>query len=202
MDKARGSTAAHRFSRVGGRPALDFPATLRHRLTEPTELLRDPGDLEEWSVQSGLCTVRPRISEPELALAKEMREALYRLLYATVGHATVGHATVGHATPSRRDVALLNEHATAPPPIPRLVAGNRLRVTADAGALVAAVARDAVSLIGGQDRERIRKCEASDCSRYFVDNSRTRRRRWCAMDRCGNRAKVAEHRNRARSTLS
>jgi predicted RNA-binding Zn ribbon-like protein len=31
----------------------------------------------------------------------------------------------------------------------------------------------------------------------FHDESRTNNRRWCSMERCGNRAKVRAHRERA-----
>jgi predicted RNA-binding Zn ribbon-like protein len=37
------------------------------------------------------------------------------------------------------------------------------------------------------------------CRMLFLDRSRGRRRRWCSMAECGNRAKVAAHRERARA---
>jgi predicted RNA-binding Zn ribbon-like protein len=32
----------------------------------------------------------------------------------------------------------------------------------------------------------------------FIDHSRPGRRRWCSMERCGNRAKTARYRQRRR----
>ena len=49
------------------------------------------------------------------------------------------------------------------------------------------------------DPERIRVCASDTCDFLFYDTSRTRRRRWCDMSTCGNRAKAARHRARARS---
>jgi predicted RNA-binding Zn ribbon-like protein len=46
--------------------------------------------------------------------------------------------------------------------------------------------------------ERIRQCAGETCAWFFYDTSRTQRRRWCDMSTCGNRAKVARFRARAR----
>jgi len=46
---------------------------------------------------------------------------------------------------------------------------------------------------------RIRQCASEDCIYWFLDTSKSGRRRWCSMARCGNRAKVAKH-YRQRST--
>ncbi|MGK9185310.1 CGNR zinc finger domain-containing protein [Priestia filamentosa] len=40
--------------------------------------------------------------------------------------------------------------------------------------------------------DRIRKCEHQDCILYFVDTSKSGKRRWCSMELCGNRQKAAE----------
>ena len=40
----------------------------------------------------------------------------------------------------------------------------------------------------------IRLCEGDPCGGFFIDQSRSKPRRWCAMDSCGNRAKVNRHR--------
>jgi predicted RNA-binding Zn ribbon-like protein len=47
--------------------------------------------------------------------------------------------------------------------------------------------------------ERIRICDNDTCRWVFYDTSRTGRRRWCSMATCGNQAKAARHRARAKS---
>jgi len=47
--------------------------------------------------------------------------------------------------------------------------------------------------------ERIKICDSDTCFWVFYDESRTSRRRWCDMSTCGNRAKAARHRARARA---
>lgn len=42
-------------------------------------------------------------------------------------------------------------------------------------------------ITGGQ-YQQVKECEA--CSWMFIDTSRSRRRRWCSMSTCGNRAKA------------
>ncbi|MEV8375862.1 CGNR zinc finger domain-containing protein [Kribbella sp. NPDC056861] len=34
------------------------------------------------------------------------------------------------------------------------------------------------------------QCEDPTCTLLFVDSSRSHRRRWCSMDRCGARSKM------------
>jgi predicted RNA-binding Zn ribbon-like protein len=57
--------------------------------------------------------------------------------------------------------------------------------------LLAAIARSAAELIAEGSSARLRVCSNPSCGLFFYDNSRTRRRRWCSMSRCGNRHKVA-----------
>ena len=56
--------------------------------------------------------------------------------------------------------------------------------------LLAAIARSAAELIAEGASARLRVCSNPDCGLFFYDTSRTRRRRWCSMSRCGNRHKV------------
>ena len=58
------------------------------------------------------------------------------------------------------------------------------------------LARDAVDLFGGPLAHRIRICAADNRGLLFVDASQPGKRRWCSMERCGNRAKIRTHRVR------
>jgi len=44
--------------------------------------------------------------------------------------------------------------------------------------------------------DRIRRCEHPTCVLWFLDTSRNGTRRWCSMERCGNRAKAKRHYDR------
>ena len=54
-------------------------------------------------------------------------------------------------------------------------------------------------LICEHDFTLVRKCEGPTCTLWFLDISKAHARRWCSMAVCGNRAKAAAHRARARS---
>ncbi len=46
--------------------------------------------------------------------------------------------------------------------------------------------------------ERLRVCENEECRWIYLDTSHSGRRKWCDMRTCGNRVKVARHRQRRR----
>ncbi len=62
-----------------------------------------------------------------------------------------------------------------------------------------AIAGSLAHYVAEHDVERLRICAADDCRWRFIDTSPAGRRRWCDMRTCGNRAKVAAHRERARA---
>ncbi|NRD79148.1 CGNR zinc finger domain-containing protein [Bacillus sp. BRMEA1] len=50
--------------------------------------------------------------------------------------------------------------------------------------------------------DRIRKCEHENCILYFIDTSKSGKRRWCSMETCGNRQKAAEFYARKKRSYS
>ncbi|MFC4494775.1 CGNR zinc finger domain-containing protein [Streptomyces ovatisporus] len=157
------------------------------------EVLHTPGDLAEWLVRSRL---RPapqdvRVTVPELDAARRLRDALWDLARAGV---------YGRAR-EPRDVAALNRAAAHPPPVPQLGedGARGWQPPVSGSQAMSAVARDAVELFTGPFASRVRECGAGDCFLVFVDTSRPGRRRWCAMERCGNRHKVRALRARRES---
>ena len=62
--------------------------------------------------------------------------------------------------------------------------------------LLGPVAHSIAALFAGLDRNKIRKC--SNCVLHFLDTSKKGTRRWCSMQMCGNRSKVAAYAARHR----
>jgi predicted RNA-binding Zn ribbon-like protein len=62
--------------------------------------------------------------------------------------------------------------------------------------LFAPLAHSAAALFASVDRERVRKC--AHCVLHFHDTSKKGTRRWCSMQLCGNREKVAAYAARQR----
>ena len=56
--------------------------------------------------------------------------------------------------------------------------------------LLGKIALEAATLLTSANGQHIKNCSNSKCVLMFVDTSRSKKRRWCSMDRCGNRAKA------------
>ena len=63
--------------------------------------------------------------------------------------------------------------------------------------LLAPLADAAARLFTEIPPERVRKC--ANCIAHFYDNSKKGNRRWCSMQMCGNREKVAAYAARHRA---
>ncbi|MEA2298601.1 MAG: hypothetical protein QOF77_1537 [Solirubrobacteraceae bacterium] len=175
------------FRWSSGRLCLDLVATVGERWRRSFERLRSPEDLARWLAASLYTVPEPPVSPGQLAGARELREAINRL-------ARPGTA----ARPGDRH--LVNRWAAQPSPAPKLTREGRIEwtTTSPVEAVLAAVARDAVDLLGGPLAVRVRECAAEDCALLFLDASRPGRRRWCATDACGNRARTRAYRHRHR----
>ncbi|WP_236242822.1 ABATE domain-containing protein [Streptomyces sp. CC228A] len=153
------------------------------------EVLETPAGLHDWVAASRLDPGLPlEVAYGDLAAVRELRDALHLLATARAHAAPLDAAAVG----------LLNAAAAAPPLAVRMTPAGRREWApgATVAGLLSTVARDAVDLFTGPYAHRIRECGAHDCYLLFVDTSRPGRRRWCAMERCGNRQKVRTHRAR------
>jgi predicted RNA-binding Zn ribbon-like protein len=176
------------FRFVSGHRALDFAATFGDRYRAGVERLRQPADLDRWLGSAGLwASIPARVKD--LDDARQLREVIYRLARAALHNKTVELA----------DLATLNAWARTPRIAPQLDTGLRREWASSQpikGAL-ALIAGEAIELLSGPERQLIRECAAAPaCSLLYLDRSRGRQRRWCQMQRCGSRAKMAEYRKR------
>ena len=128
-------------------------------------------------------SLAPDTTERDLMDAAGLRDAIARL----------ARASADAASPEPDDIDMVNLFAATPDVPPSLSGGRRQagRTRVRTGQALATIARDAVTLFGQQQLDgRIRECAAEDCGLVFYDESRTNNRRWCSMQRCGNRAKI------------
>ncbi|MFJ3924957.1 CGNR zinc finger domain-containing protein [Streptomyces sp. NPDC090022] len=174
-----------------GRVCLDLVATFT-----PQEGIRDGDALRQWLTGAGLVPDRT----PLTCVGADWL-APFWALRADV--AALVRAELGGAVPE--DAALTRVNALAAGPPPGLCAvrdqeGHLVRELcggAECGALLAAVARDAVELLTDPGEVALlRACEGDGCTRVYLDTSRGHRRRWCSSELCGNRERVARHRRR------
>lgn len=155
------------------------------------ELLRAPTDLGDWLAGSRLALAAPmpdvRVRLTELRQLKEFRDTMWGVARGLARGDAV----------ERRHVELINDCAgtTLRPELDPETGGRRWASPITGDQILGAAARDAIELIG-QNADRLRECHADDCSLLFADTSRPGSRRWCSMQRCGNRNKVKSYRNR------
>jgi predicted RNA-binding Zn ribbon-like protein len=157
------------------------------------ETLRNPTDLSQWA--AAIMGAREVVaSAADLAHAKLVRSAIW----------SATEAVIEGRLPDAEDRRVLNDAARRAPPRPKLApdGGASWARPVDADAVLSAVAGDAIELVGGPRATRLKRCQGVNCSIPFVDTSRPGTRRWCSMERCGNRAKVRTHYHQQRQEAS
>ena len=165
-----------------GRNCLDFTHTGGEGEYAVWEQLHEPEDVA-WALGVILGVDGLRVTGSDLPAVRRLRAAITRLARDPERHDA--------------DVAVVNAAAARPPLVPRLeLGGDAALEPGTAEQALSTLARDAVDLFSSPLAGRIRVCEADDCGLLFVDASRPGRRRWCSMDRCGDRQK--KHRTRSR----
>lgn len=173
-----------------GALGLDFAYTGSMAANPAGEQFSAPGDLGGW-LAARFERMDAAATTRELIDALELRSAI----------AGVAHALNGQRDPNPDDIDTVNLFAAMPNIPPALPGGNRRagHSSVHVGQALAMIARDAVEVFGDRAHGRLRECAADDCQFVFYDESRSNNRRWCSMQRCGNRSKVRAH--RARLTL-
>ena len=201
----------------GGTLALDLLNTWRFNADQPLDLLQSPEDLVIWLAAAGL---------PDDAYCAELsssppnrRILLDEALWLRRDILLIVQSLVAGELPPPYTVEALNriltesgtsfrlDSLTIPPEGDQeermegqLVLNVHEHISSVLGVLQP-IALSAARIVTEANPTRIRQCASSNCMYWFLDTSKSGRRRWCSMSRCGNRAKVAKH-YRQRSTPS
>jgi predicted RNA-binding Zn ribbon-like protein len=192
------------FLFLGNQLALDFLNTRPVQDGQPLELLPDFGALLRWFQAAGRVSAREGAdlqrqwgqsvrARHALEAMRALRERLRKEILAWEGGAAVHHSTVDELD------RLMAEH-----PMRTRLKTNGKDLSSELyfephnpEDLFAPVVHSAAMLFAGTERKRIRKCD--QCVLHFYDTSRKGTRRWCSMQLCGNRLKVAAYAARQRA---
>jgi predicted RNA-binding Zn ribbon-like protein len=203
LSKAARSDWKDGFFFLGNQLALDFLNTRPVQQGKPTELLPDFRALLRWLKAAGLLSSRQvgtlesqwdgtaRAQKTMLAM-RELREKLRSEVLAWEH---------GHAI-RRSTAAELNKFMADRPMRTRLIRKRKAHSTElwfelrEPEDLFAPLAHTFVTLFASVDSKRVRKC--AHCALHFQDTSKKGTRRWCSMQLCGNRLKVAAYAARRR----
>jgi predicted RNA-binding Zn ribbon-like protein len=191
------------FLFLGNQPVLDLLNTRHVQNDEVVELLPDVKSLLRWFQASGLLSARDAArlrqqwegSEHAGRVLNEIRTVRERLRKDVLVWEQGGAIR-------RSTIEVLN----------RLLASHPMRIRLKARQntlskelwfdpeqpedLFAPLAHSAAALFSEVSRVRVRKCE--QCMLHFHDTSKKGTRRWCSMQLCGNRRKVAAYAARQR----
>lgn len=195
------------FLFLGNMPVLDLLNTKPVLADGPTELLPDVPALERWLIASGIAhsskakaLVRSwRHSPQAAAFLKELIVFRERLREA------VQRIESGAPPPD----AFLDEVNSRLAEYPLRMSLRKRDGTISRETLFepgkprdfwAPIIHSAADLLSERERTRIRQCES--CVLHFFDSSKKGSRRWCSMNICGNRIKVAAYQRRKRARES
>ena len=191
------------FLFVANRPILDLLNTKPVLAEGPKELLPDLSALERWLIASGMAN-SPRTrallrnwrnSAEAAAFLKELIAFRERLPDAVL-------RVESGSAPAEGFIKEVNARLLKYPLQSSLrKQGGRLvrermfspRTPAD---FWAPIVDSAADLLAETEQSRIRKCES--CVVHFFDTSKKASRRWCSMNICGNKVKVAAYQRRKR----
>jgi predicted RNA-binding Zn ribbon-like protein len=184
---------------------LAFVNTLEHERARDLEHLETVAQVLQWFVGHSLMhpemvtAVRDRLTA-DPATAERVMTRIHRVRSAI---RELADATVERRPPRQRQLDEVNRMLRTPYTYYLVQApdGVSLDHRHDGDPVEGALARLVESVareVSQGNPERIRVCANPDCRWVFHDTSRSGRRKWCDMATCGNRAKVARHRERKR----
>jgi len=183
---------------LGGALCLDFVNTVEWRgVPERAERLTDYGELLIWAEAAETIGRKERARLAALAEQRPDAAAAARAKAIALREALADIFTADTSSPALLDQ--LNAWIDRAPGRRRLAAGAQgyawaAEAAGDAFlAPVWPVLWSATDLLVSGQAARVRSCGDRRCAWLFLDTSRSRHRRWCSMEGCGNRAKARRH---------
>jgi predicted RNA-binding Zn ribbon-like protein len=190
--------------------ALDFLNSVATPVDVPIDWLDDGEGLLAWLAQAELVPgavlrqIRSRSSISELDKVAEQARAL-RAWFRSFVERHRGHPLAREELKSLERLNRLLERGQS---FTRIVAAagdesgtfelRTLRKWHAAEALLFPIAEALARFVCAKDFTYIKACAGPTCTLLFLDDMRTRPRRWCSMAICGNRSKQAAHRHRVK----
>jgi predicted RNA-binding Zn ribbon-like protein len=190
------ASAAPELKLVGDHPALDMLNTIARLESGLVDLWQSDDDVVGWLVRTGLLEAKivpPGRRGTLLTAARRLREISRILVTARKAN-------------RRLDLGVLNDFLAQAESHGELMRGKdgALSMTrrydkTNPNGLLAPLTEAVAEFLATADFRLVRRCEGEDCVLWFYDRTKAHRRRWCSMDVCGNRNKVAKFRSRMRN---
>jgi predicted RNA-binding Zn ribbon-like protein len=200
---------------IAGDPSLDFLNSIGTPFDTVVEWIENGNDLIDWLQQAelvepeALVTIRANCFPGELdavaAQARALREWFRCFVLKHRGRALRADAL--------QELAPLNRILERDDAYGALVAKpvdahgestdsglewRTLRRWRTPDSVLLPIAHVIADFLTSEDLSRVKSCERSPCTLFFLDRTRGQARRWCSMSICGNRVKQALHRARVK----
>ena len=175
--------------------ALELLNTKRYLKGRTTDVIANPAQLHQWLARD--TEPSPPVARLLFDQSRRLRDAIREAVEAHIRNEPVPPTSLyelNRALQVSRFTTQLSQDEH------RLSLVERDTAT-PAGAALSRIALSAATLLTEVDPRRIRQCLSDRCVLWFLDTSKSGRRRWCSMATCGNRAKAARHYQRQKETV-
>ncbi|MFC5649506.1 CGNR zinc finger domain-containing protein [Paenibacillus solisilvae] len=188
------------FVFVGNHFAADFVNTRKNVKGTRTELLHTWDDLIQWLEQAGKLDV---VTGQKNQLSKGEKEDLVQKILSIRNHMEQAFIDITQEKSIPESVVAYLNHELAGYRSYYQIEAQDTVVTAvrhyEISQLPALFLEEAARFLTTFKPVNLKKCENHSCILYFYDTSRNQQRRWCSMDKCGNRVKVNQHYHRKKA---
>jgi predicted RNA-binding Zn ribbon-like protein len=190
-------------------PCLDFVNTKNWHIDEkPYDFFGDYSALLQWNLQLELITPsqaeklfelagqQTQKAQAALKQARQLRETIYRIFFAVTNVQEIPGIELDQFNEAwGRSLANMQVQ-----PVQKTFRWEWIGTDKALDSVFWPVLHSAAQLLISEKLYRVKDCEG--CGWLFLDTTKGRRRRWCDMRICGNRAKSKRHYARTRELQS
>jgi predicted RNA-binding Zn ribbon-like protein len=178
------------FLFIGNNVTVDFINTEVISRGELIDLLPDTAALYKWAYEAGF-KLKRGVNFEEFSTTLSLRQALKDVYLAKIDNRSTPYKALAilnqnlayHSSQQTLQYDKLNCTYQLVPVKDTLTVLDLLGILAYEGG----------KLLASPQVDQLKHCCNADCILIFMDISRGQKRRWCSMETCGNRAKVATH---------
>jgi predicted RNA-binding Zn ribbon-like protein len=178
---------------VGDHPAMDLLNTIMRLESGLVDVWQSDEDVLRWLGRTGLLKAKVTLQfqrGPLLAAARRLRDVVRALVVARKAKRRLDVSALNDLLAKGKSHCVLTRAKDG-----SLGVERRYEQKTPEGVL-APLAEACAEFLATAEFDLVRACEGVDCVLWFYDRTKAHRRRWCSMDACGNRNKVARFRSR------
>jgi predicted RNA-binding Zn ribbon-like protein len=193
------------FPFVGRYRCLDFVNTALVAARGGTDQIQDFNGFVSWLHEAGLIdTAERRVALARWGKGREAQQTYGAALLFRLRMAEIAERLAARKQVSKTGLDAINEQLQGLAARAKVTRGKNGFVECletdltEPRQLIVRLAQSAADLLCHGDLSSVKRCANPSCSLYFYDTSKNHTRRWCSMERCGSRMKMAAYYQRRR----